>query len=208
MTKTSAGETFATGIRVYPGTSSHPLYIRRIPVNKRRYAVFVLGVVLILWSDTGHPRDAQKEKPCTGAEARQFDFWLGDWSLTWKDKDGNELKGTNSITSILGGCVIQEQFNDPGSGFRGMSVSTYSSTTGKWQQTWVDNTGSYLDFVGEFTDGKMALQRTATGGGKQFLQRMMWYNISPDKLDWNWERSDDDGASWKLLWKIHYTRSK
>ena len=177
-------------------------------MNLRRCAHLIVCTVLILWSNTVHSQEAQKQKPCTSAEVRQFDFWVGNWSLMWKDKEGNELQGTNRITSILGGCVIQEQFNDPGTGFSGMSVSTYSAPTGKWLQTWVDNTGSYLDFAGEFTNGKMILERTASRGGKEFLQRMVWYNISPDELDWNWERSDDKGATWKLLWKIHYTRSE
>ncbi len=30
----------------------------------------------------------------------------------------------------------------------------------------------------------------------------------PDSLDWSWERSDDGGKSWKVLWRIHYERKK
>ena len=33
---------------------------------------------------------------------------------------------------------------------------------GKWKQTWVDNEGGYLDFVGESKDGQMILSREAT----------------------------------------------
>ncbi len=165
-------------------------------------------MLLIGWAHGGRAQETQEDKPCSSTEARQFDFWLGSWSLSWTDKDGNVLHGTNSITSILGGCVIQEQFNDPTTGFSGMSVSTYSAPAGKWHQTWVDNSGSYLDFAGEFRDGKMILQRTATRKGATFLQRMTWYNISQNELDWNWERSNDNGKTWNLLWKIHYTRSK
>lgn len=40
------------------------------------------------------------------AEARQFDFWLGDWALSW----GNGATGTNQITAILDGHVIRENF--------------------------------------------------------------------------------------------------
>jgi len=27
-------------------------------------------------------------------------------------------------------------------------------------------------------------------------------------FDWNWERSDDGGATWQVNWNIHYTRKK
>ena len=37
---------------------------------------------------------------------------------------------------------------------RGLSVSLFNARSGKWQQTWVDNEGAYLDFVGEFKDGR------------------------------------------------------
>jgi hypothetical protein len=35
---------------------------------------------------------------------------------------------------------------------------------------------------------------------------MVFYNISDQSLDWNWERSADWGQSWELLWRIHYQR--
>lgn len=137
-------------------------------------------------------------------EARQFDFWLGEWNLTW----GEDGTGTNSIRAILDGCIIQENFNsDPSMGFTGMSVSAYDRHRGKWVQTWVDNQGGYLDFVGEFKDGKMILQREALVDGQNFLQRMRWYNIMRNELDWNWERSDDNGETWRVQWHIHYRRA-
>jgi hypothetical protein len=147
--------------------------------------------------------------------ARQFDFWLGEWDLTWPGEQsglpaGQIGRGTNAITAILDSCVIQENFVDlaPNS-LRGMSFSVYNKRLGKWQQTWVDNQGGYLDFVGEFKDGKMILSRQATTKeGKEIIQRMVWHNIAKDQLDWNWEASEDGGKTWKVNWQIHYTRKK
>ncbi len=144
-----------------------------------------------------------KDIPCIQKEARQFDFWLGDWDLSWSD-DGH---GTNRVTSILGGCVIQEEFDGtPSIPLKGLSLSTYNAATGKWQQTWVDNSGGYLDFIGEFADGKMMLSRETISQEKPIKQRMVFYNITKDGLDWNWERSDDKGKTWQVLWCIHYKR--
>jgi uncharacterized protein (TIGR02246 family) len=149
--------------------------------------------------------------PCASPEFRQFDFWAGDWKLTWpasETSQGRPGSGTNRIEIALDGCVIVERFDGaPGMRLQGMSVSTFNARTGKWQQTWVDNFGSYLDFAGEFKDGQMILVREATApGGRKFHQRMVWKNITPDALDWSWERSDDGGQTWRALWPIHYER--
>ena len=130
----------------------------------------------------------------------EFDFWLGDWDVYWEDKHG-----TNRIERILDGAVIQENFE--GDGLIGMSVSIFSKEDDRWHQTWVDNTGSYLDFVGDFVDGKMILSRNGMVEGKPVRQRMVWYNITKEAFLWNWERSDD-GISWRELWKLEYKRKK
>lgn len=136
-------------------------------------------------------------------KARQFDFWIGEWTLTW----GDAHQGTNRIRSILDGHVIREEFDGmPSAPFRGLSISVYTPSIDKWRQTWVDNSGSYLDFVGGFADGTMILTRTAVEESPPALQRMVWFNIAEDRLDWNWERSEDSGASWQVQWAIRYMR--
>jgi hypothetical protein len=134
-------------------------------------------------------------------ENHDFDFWLGQWDVYWADK-----QGANRIESILDGAVIQENFD--GDGLIGTSLSVYSKEDNRWHQTWVDNTGSYLDFIGEFAEGKMILTRNGIVEGRTIKQRMIWYDITVDAFLWNWERSDDDGITWRELWKIEYKRRK
>src|SRR5215470_2046859 len=90
---------------------------------------------------------ASSALPCSGTEWRQFDFWIGEWNLTWPSPDGKGTEnGTNTITRVLGDCVVLENFTGGGSNpMRGMSLSTFSPKLQKWQQTWVDDQGSYLD---------------------------------------------------------------
>ncbi|MEE9226505.1 MAG: DUF1579 family protein [Acidobacteriota bacterium] len=178
----------------------------------RRQAVFLAVPILMLFSvlpgraqQADGPPPPDPPPPCSRPEAGQFDFWVGDWDLEW----GEGKTGTNSIHKVMGGCVITEEFDgSPSSKLRGMSVSSYDPIKKKWKQTWVDNQGGYLDFVGEYRDGKMVLQRNATFEGKPILQRMVWYAITENGLKWNWERSRDGGKSWETLWKIAYTRRK
>ncbi len=39
----------------------------------------------------------------------EFDFWIGDWDLTWNDTS----KGTNTITHEISDYVVYEHFKDP-----------------------------------------------------------------------------------------------
>ena len=175
----------------------------------------LLGTVLILLLSASTVLSQQSAKPaappdpCTGAEQKQLDFWVGEWDLTWPgQKAGETSHGTNSIKRILDGCVVQETFSGGDSmHLRGASVSIFDFTTGKWKQTWVDNEGGYLDFVGEVKDSQVILQREAVrNDGTKVLQRMVFKNIGPNELDWSWEASRDGGKTWQVQWPIHYKR--
>jgi len=131
---------------------------------------------------------------------RQFDFWLGEWDLTW----GEDGKATNHVLRVMNNKIIQENFTAPD--LNGMSVSSYDRERSVWCQTWVDSTGAYLDFTGKFEDGKMMLTRDAIVRGEACKQRMVWFNIEANQFDWNWERSDDYGTTWRALWEIKYKR--
>lgn len=138
----------------------------------------------------------------------QFDFWLGEWDLTW-ESEGETGKGTNHIRRVLGDKIIEENFDGtPDIELIGRSYSAYHAETSLWQQTWVDNNGSYLDFKGQFSDGKMVLERDAVREGKTFRQRMVWFDITASAFEWHWQRSDDGGATWDTLWHISYQRKK
>ncbi|HYM76689.1 MAG TPA: hypothetical protein VE377_11985 [Candidatus Dormibacteraeota bacterium] len=146
--------------------------------------------------------------PCAAPQQKQFDFWVGEWNLTWPgEKPGETGHGTNSIKRTMDGCVVQENFSgDDSMHLRGTSVSTFDTNSSRWKQTWVDNEGGYLDFTGEFKNGQMILQREAVRNGVKILQRMVWKNITPNEFDWSWEDSRDGGKTWEVNWPIHYKR--
>jgi hypothetical protein len=131
-----------------------------------------------------------------------FDFWLGTWDARW-DADGVPAHGTNTITKRYDDHVVFEQFDGrPGMQFQGMSVSVYSKPRDCWLQTWVDDEGNYWALDGVFEDGEM---RLACRDG-EIDYRMRFFDIEADAFEWSWERSDDDRASWRTVWTIHYTR--
>lgn len=133
----------------------------------------------------------------------QFDFWLGYWQVTWDE----DKQGTNRISKILDDRVIHEEFDgSPGLELRGRSFSVFDEQAGVWRQTWVDNSGGYLDFVGGWHGDRMVLSRQVPGDQGRVRQRMIWFDIEQDVLTWNWERSEDGGESWQLVWQLHYQR--
>ncbi|MFZ7146239.1 MAG: hypothetical protein ACO1G6_12930 [Bacteroidota bacterium] len=150
--------------------------------------------------------NGQNVKPCSSVENSQFDFWVGDWDLTYSDT----MHATNKIERAFDGCVVHEKFYDPNQDFRGESWSMYNPVTKLWQQTWVDNQGSYFALTGKFENNEMLLftaPQTLKKGGVGY-NKMRFYNISPDSFDWNWELTRDEGKTWNVVWSIRYTRKK
>lgn len=134
---------------------------------------------------------------------RQFDFWLGEWDVTW----GDGQHARNRIEAVLDGHVILENFDGRAAiPLQGMSVSVFHPVREVWQQTWVDNTGNYWSFAGRLAEGRMILATTVERDGQPIGLRMVWFNLQPNALDWHWERSDDGGQTWSVLWALHYTR--
>jgi len=170
------------------------------------FALLILFLAPFPFAET----QATQSNPCIDRQQKQFDFWVGEWNLTWPGaKSGEVAHGTNSIQRILDGCVVQENFLGGDSmHLRGTSVSTFDVSSNRWKQTWVDNEGGYLDFVGDFSNGQMILQREAVRNGEKVLQRMVWKNISANELDWSWESSADGGKTWQVNWPIHYKRTR
>ena len=138
-----------------------------------------------------------------------FDFWVGEWDLTWTNADGKTDKGTNSIRKILDGKVIQENFSEAHGSFKGTSITVYNPTKKTWHQAWADNRGGYYDFEGAVEEKKRIFKtQTKNVNGEKVIQRMVFYDIAPDALTWDWEISKDGGATWQLQWRIYYTKKK
>lgn len=141
------------------------------------------------------------------AGAGDFDFWLGEWKVSWEDADGAG-EGRNTIEKRFGGQVVQERFDGrPGVDLVGMSVSAYDAHRDTWLQTWVDDAGSYFHLEGRFEDGVMTLHCDRHTHERQELRyRMRFADIEPDSFTWTWERSEDGGTSWQLQWQLSYER--
>lgn len=162
---------------------------------------FVMGTLKSFSQNTDSIRSTEVEIQLENA----FDFWIGEWEVSWLGKDSTMVKGTNRITKILDNKVIQEQFVDPNSNFKGTSISVFNPRTKEWHQAWADNQGSYYDFVGEI-DGVTRIFKTIQKDTRDLLYRMIFLEIKKDSFVWKWEGRKEDTKDWKLLWEIRYKR--
>jgi hypothetical protein len=150
--------------------------------------------------------------PCSTPEARQFDFWIGEWDLTWPAEQaggepGEIMTGINQITQLYGPCVVEENFSTSDGSFRGHSVSVYDEKDARWRQTWVDSAGAYLSFSGGSEDGDMVLSTEPVESEEGVLiNRMVFSDITPDSLFWRWRRTTNGGDTWIDRWTITYQR--
>ncbi len=142
-----------------------------------------------------------------------FDFWVGEWELSWTDNEGNPGKGTNHIEKILDGKVIQEHFESIEGkleGYKGTSISVYNPQRESWHQAWADNQGGYIDMKGSIDGNKRIFQTGARPGpqGGSIISRMVFYEITENSFTWDWESSTDEGKTWTLNWRINYERAQ
>ena len=136
---------------------------------------------------------------CASPEYHQFDFWVGDWTVT---APNGKVVGTNTIDRPLGSCVLQEHWIGAG-GTHGSSFNIYDAARKLWHQTWVDDHGTLLLLDGAYADGKMTLS-----GGTSTINRITWEQkgSKPDRVRQLWETSTDGGKTWQTSFDGLYTR--
>lgn len=133
--------------------------------------------------------------------ADTFDFWIGDWDVSW-ETEGEQRHGTNTVSRV--GNTIRELFRSPVDDYIGASVSRWDADAGAWVQDYWDNQGYTAIFQGVRTGARMVLERTSTLGAGP-LTRLVWSDIGPDSLTWNYERQTEAGG-WESTWRIDYRR--
>ena len=140
--------------------------------------------------------------PCDTPAHRQFDFWVGEWTV---HKVDGSIAGENTITREFGGCVLRERYATP-SGYRGESLNIYDASRKRWHQTWVDIGGALLQLEGGLQDGRMVLEGEGVGAdGKPLRHRISWTPLEDGRVRQHWESTDASGQ-WTTAFDGTYTR--
>ena len=135
--------------------------------------------------------DRQK-RPCIySAEARQFDFWVGDWDVF---NTLGQKAGTNSVQLFSDGCGLLENWTNT-TGGDGKSINFYDTGTGKWYQSWIGTGGGALRYSGNFREGAMRFEGETIANGAKTLQKLTFTKLDENTVRQLFEASTDDGKT-------------
>ena len=155
--------------------------------------------------------------PNLPAEARQFDFWIGEWDvnlrvrgddLSWADRH----RATAHIYPILSGKAVLELWSeDRVPGIKGFSLRYFDTARGEWV-LWLnwpgaDRSGS-TSLSGSFRHGRGEFFGTRTGqDGTETLSRYTFSDITDTSLRWDDAFSTDGGRTWTHGWIMEFSRT-
>ena len=155
---------------------------------------------------------ASAQRPCNKPVYRQFDFWIGEWEAFGLN---GAKAGDSKISLMLDSCTILEEWTSAslqqGLRFAGKSYNMYNATKKKWQQYWVDNTGTIVEyFNGHYEKGKMIVEtdNIKINDSTWQIQKMTFYNLRTDKVRQHGENSADGGKTWTTSFDLEYRRKK
>ena len=168
-------------------------------------ALFVPAAAL---AQHGAPPPSAANAP---AEAKQFDFLLGQWELDVHPKVSGlaamihgtpKLAGTWKAWRVLDGLGIEDELRivdasgNPLSLNRGLRL--WSGGEARWKVVGLDAYHARSsDASGTLQDGVLRLAgRFTDGDGKAVLTRTRYYDIGPDAFHMQQDRSEDNGQTW------------
>ncbi|HVS53212.1 MAG TPA: hypothetical protein VHD62_12725 [Opitutaceae bacterium] len=144
----------------------------------------------------------QAQTPPRAPVNHDFDFWIGEWTVTTPD---GKTAGENRIEAIAGGRGLLENWTGV-DGSSGKSLNTFNAGRRQWQQFWVGSGGAVLELAGGLEGGgRMVL----VGHGSMqpgTLHRIAWTPNADGSVRQLWESSNDDGKTWQTLFDGLYRR--
>jgi hypothetical protein len=140
---------------------------------------------------------------CNSEEYRQFDFWIGAWSVT----EGGQPAGQNRIEPDLKRCALFESWSSV-DGTRGRSINFYDRERRRWHQTWVDDRGGSLELDGGLVGVSMVLEgeRPDANAGTPVRHRITWTPQPDGSVRQHWQTRKGDQSNWETVFDGLYKR--
>jgi hypothetical protein len=168
--------------------------------------------------------DEHSARPCASPEARDFDFWVGDWRIEQQilSPDGTWMPfaATSSVAPALGGCALVEHWEGRVQFFweemrepvqmKGLSVRAYDPQTKKWYIHWMDTRTPHFGgpYAGNFNAGQGRFFREWESPQGLRTGRITFSDITADSVKWELAVSNDEGQSWTPLWVMRMYRTQ
>jgi hypothetical protein len=145
------------------------------------------------------------------AEARQFDFLLGQWELVVKPQGTSLGARIHGLPKMLGtwkawraldgwGIIDELRIVDESGNPRSHLTTTrmYDPAAKQWSITAADPyRNTFGSASGSWADARMTTtSRGKDGDGGAYIMRSTWSRITPSSFTFEQQRSLDDGKTW------------
>jgi hypothetical protein len=142
---------------------------------------------------------------CDSVEYRQFDFWIGRWSVI----EGEQPAGQNTIEPDLKRCALFESWMSV-DGSRGRSINFYDRNRHRWHQTWIDDRGGALELDGGLVSGSMILEgeRPDAKTNISVRHRITWTPQRDGSVRQHWQMMKAEKSTWETVFDGLYKRSQ
>ena len=146
--------------------------------------------------------DDRAVNPCMySKEARQFDFWIGDWDVL---VNGQKV-GENLVERSVNGCTLVENWKNLRGG-SGKSLNSYDASVKKWKQFYVGSQGGVLLFEGSLKDRIMHFTgETVDANGNKVYHILDFHNLPDGTVRQVWKQSPDK-EKWNTVWDSIYRK--
>ena len=166
-----------------------------------RSSLILSGVLLF-----GSLAEAQRPPGCSSPEYRQFDYWLGEWTVT--DSSGTQTYGSNLITAEEAGCLLHEHWRGSQGG-TGQSFNFFDRVKGHWEQLWIASGGNVLRLAGNLIGTSMVLEGEGRSpSGAPLLNRIAWIPQPDGRVRQLWSISTDQGKTWQASFDGWYRKQR
>jgi len=149
--------------------------------------------------------------PAAPAEAKQFDFLLGQWDLQVHPKVSSlaamihgapKLVGTLKAWRVSSGLGVEDELRIVDASGNPISLNhaarVYAPADARWNISGVDTLrGRKSESSGRWQNGEMRLEgRTTDAEGNPTVTRTRYFDITADSFRMQQDRSSDNGQTW------------
>jgi hypothetical protein len=150
---------------------------------------------------------ASGPSPCAAnPEARQLDYWLGDWSVGTTSAPNT---GHGKVFLSLDKCLLTESWGSDTTNHQGENSMAYNPEDKTWYGLFVDNRGRVHALKGAVTPGSAEFTGPSRDeNGKVVLNKVKVVRVNQDNVEQIWQKSSNNGASWTTDVRMQYSRKR
>jgi hypothetical protein len=178
-----------------------------------RPLALILAVLVVAVPQTGLAQraDTGASVSTAPAEARQFDFLIGQWELEVKPKVGSLVAMIHGTPKLVGtwkawrgfdGFGVEDELRISDASGNPMSLNqalrAYDRAQARWNVVGLDVYRSHVsNSTARWQGGEMHVEgKGVDGEGKSYASRTRYFDIAPDHFRMQQDRSYDDGQTW------------